>query len=329
MELLTKNASMLFFEKKYYASKNEYLKIQTKYPEISNVFDINIEMCNEKIKKFIDSNDVYITLTTINNRLDLLSKVIESLLNQTVLPKKIFLNISEGGYLLDTGISKNDPRLEGIKNNDLVQINWVENTGPYRKIIPFMEHFYSLKSSEDMLFITVDDDTLYPEYFIESLLCEFFDNDSVIAFRGRSVNVSNNSISTYSDWSLGENVLNFNNLPTGKDGVIYSTKFFTRDFIDVKKAVDLAPTADDLWIKWHCALNGVKAKILRPEAATSDYKSFPVVDYSSEYRDISLFRAHNSNSSEGKNDRSVIMLEDYFKKIYGYNLAEICSQEII
>lgn len=57
------------------------------------------------------------------------------------------------------------------------------------------------------------------------------------------------------------------------------------------KAQRLAPTAaDDLQIKWHCALNEVPVAVLNPEACSSDFKSFPLVSYEEADRDNSLYK---------------------------------------
>ena len=130
-------------------------------------------------------------------------------------------------------------------------------------------------------------------------------------------------IASYPSWGIGLDYPSMSNLPTGKDGVLYSTRFFTPDFVRLDVAIALAPTADDLWIKWQCGLNGVPAMVLNPIACTSDYKGFPVVDYSKEYRGNSLYSNYNANSAQGKNDDSVRKLEAYFKGLLGQSLAEV------
>ncbi len=328
MQGLVKRANNLYRSGDYKAALTAYKNIQNKYPELSNLFSVNLLLCKRQLSENIsetENPDIYITLTTISERLDKLWPVIESLHTQSLLPCEIILNISEDAYLLDKGIDKNDQRIMALTKFPLLRINWTKNTGPYRKIVPFMESHFSSMVTRDKLFITVDDDTLYPNYFVETLYKKHIESDSIVAFRGRQITLTNQSINSYTDWKLGTTGPCMNNLPTGKDGVIYNTKFFTKDFIDIDSAQELAPTADDLWIKWHTGLNGIKAIILNPEAATSDYKSFPVVDYSSEYRDVSLFKAHNSNGSGGKNDISVQKLENYFNTKYGYNLSLLCS----
>lgn len=328
MRYIVKEANQSLLNGEYKKAIDLFKEAETAYPQLAKALEFNIKLAEEGLGIGQDSVDVSITLTTISERLDLLKPVLESLHNQTKKPKAIYVHLSEEPYLLDKGVSKTDPRVLELEKLPLVKICWVKNTGPYRKIVPFLERFYAKESAIDEVFITIDDDTLYPDYFIETLYREFVETNSVVAFRGRCITLDKNKVAGYQDWGLGETELHFNNLPTGKDGVIYSTKFFTKNFVDTKQAIENAPTADDLWIKWHCALNGVKAKILNPEAATSDYKSFPVVDYSSEYRDVSLFKAHNSHTSGGKNDASVKALESHFSKVYGYNLADVIGTEV-
>lgn len=325
---LIKRANGHFKRGSYLEALRLYEEAKSTYPEISHLLSTNIILCR---KKMIGSNapKIYVCLTTISERLDKIQAVIESLHNQELLPYQIRLYVSDAPYLLDKGIDRNDLRILKLQKFPLLKIEWTENIGPYRKIIPFLQSHFDQGLAQDKIFITVDDDTIYPDYFIKALYCEYSNADAVIAFRGRFITLRKGEINSYTEWELGRKYLSMNNLPTGKDGVIYNTKFFTREFIDVGLATSLAPTADDLWIKWHTGLNGVGAIILNPEAATSDYKSFPVVDYSAEYRDVSLFKAHNSNCSNGKNDASVKELERYFLRSYGYSLSSLCPSEEI
>ena len=190
-----------------------------------------------------------------------------------------------------------------------------------------LEDHFSQDEAHDRLFVTADDDTLYPEYFLECLYEMYRKYDCVIAFRGRNIELDQQVIAPYDCWSLGTATPSLSNLPTGKDGVLYSTKFFTKDFFKLAEAINMAPTSDDLWIKWHCALNGVPTVILNPEACTSDYESFPVVNFDKSYRNVSLYAKHNSSGSQNKNNASVRALEKYYWDVYGYNLAWLIQAE--
>ncbi len=264
-----------------------------------------------------------VSLTTIDSRLPHLHRVIESLHQQDVPPREIRLYISREPYLLDKGISPDDPHLKELQKFPLLRVKWVDNTGPYRKILPFLQEHFSHHVAADQLFVTVDDDTLYPPEFLRVLLETYQTHDCVVAFRGRAMALEDAEIATYPTWGIGLDYPSMSNLPTGKDGVLYSTRFFTRDFVRLDDAIALAPTADDLWIKWQCGLNGVPAIVLNPIACTSDYKGFPVVDYSKEYRGNSLYSSYNATSAQGKNDDSVRKLEAYVKDLLGQSLAEV------
>jgi len=264
-----------------------------------------------------------VSLTTIDSRLPHLHRVIESLHQQDVSPKEIRLHISREPYLLDKGISPDDPHLKELQKFPLLRVKWVDNTGPYRKIVPFLQEHFSHHVATDELFVTVDDDTLYPPEFLRVLLETHEKHDCVVAFRGRAMVLEAAEIASYPAWGIGLDYPSMSNLPTGKDGVLYSTRFFTPDFVRLDDALAVAPTADDLWIKWQCGLNGVPAIVLNPIACTSDYKGFPVVDYSKEYRGNSLYSSYNANSAQGKNDDSVRKLEAYVKGLLGQSLAQV------
>lgn len=291
----------------------------------------NINLCRKKLAAHPDHGgngtvttttpEIVVTLTTIRSRLQYVPKVVESLLQQTLSPVRIELNISREPYLLDEGIEPDHPILLGLMKQPLLRVNWVPNIGPYRKIWPFLESYFSQDDENEHIFVTVDDDTLYPDYFLQELYKNYLQHQCVIAFRGRHIEMDEEKIAPYDRWTLGKTIPSLNNLPTGKDGILYSTKFFTKDFLDLAAVQRLAPTADDLWVKWHYALNGVPAVILNPEACTSDYKSFPLANYDKDYRNNSLYTLHNATSSNSKNDVSIKELEAHFKGARGNNLA--------
>lgn len=350
-------ANYLFKKKQYAPAKILYEEVVSLEPQLNSIFAYNLAKCSESadlfkrellhnilgehalislaptsgddknISDLKKSEKIYVCMTTIDSRIDRIKPVVESLLNQKLKPFKIIINISQEPYLLDKGIDEKNPVLSDICIDPSVVINWVENIGPYRKIYPFLEKHFSQTATAEKIFITVDDDTLYPDYFIERLYSKHKETNNIIAFRGRCIEVDKDSISTYDKWTWGVDALTFRNLPTGKDGIIYSTKFFNKNFLNIKVIKEIAPTVDDLWIKWHCVLNGIKSQILNPEACSSDYKSFPVVDYSKEYRGNSLYAMMNSKKAGGKNDVAVANLEAYFAKEYGYNLKLLIDLE--
>lgn len=332
MDVLMPQANELFKSGDYAHALNKYRLLQRRSHSIKKPLEILIAECIFRLTDYAKAasnrvSEVDVTLTTISSRLHLTKQVVFTLLNQSILPRNIYLNISEEPYLLDNGISSDNDDLQELKNLSRVKVQWVKNTGPYRKILPYFENALTDESCD--IFITADDDTLYPYYFIETLLNEHLKTGCVVAFRGRKVVLDGckSKVASYSSWEKGVTKASVANLPTGKDGVIYKKSFFTPEFLNYNAAFKIAPTADDLWIKWNTALNGVESIILNPNASASDFESFPVVDFSDDYRDISLFRAHNSQKSEGRNDRSIQKLEEYFGNLYGYQIIDLIASE--
>ena len=340
-ELTLTHANALLRQQNFREALVEYRRMVAESHPLARLAQANIDICLRREAKGCvaqpaaqdsdgpaEGSDIVICLTTIDSRLHHLRQVIESLHDQKLPPVAIRLYVSREAYLLDAGISEKDPLLQAMADLPLLQVHWVPNIGPYRKIMSFLKEHFSHDLTRDKLFVTVDDDTIYPPDFLQTLYENFKLHDCVVAFRGREMVLHDGQIGSYADWGLGLPQVSLANLPTGKDGVLYSTRFFTREFLRLDDALSLAPTADDLWIKWHCAGNGVPSLILNPEACTSDYKSFPTVNYSNEYRCKSLYSSYNSSDTRGKNDDSVRKLEVFYTDVYGLSLGELMGQAI-
>ena len=112
------------------------------------------------------STEFCITLTTIPTRLDTIYKTIESIQQQTLKPKKIYLNIPYEYYRFPK-ISIKDQDLIKLKT-DLVEINRCEDFGPATKIMGSLE---KVKKYECV--IIVDDDHIYNNKMCEIFISEF------------------------------------------------------------------------------------------------------------------------------------------------------------
>ena len=127
---------------------------------------------------------VYISLTSIFKNQDILLQTLQSIMQQTRLPDKIFLYLSEEPYLLDTGFKDkkitNTNLLKFINDNSIIEIGWVKNTGSYRKLLPLLRD----KWDEDCIIIIIDDDTIYDSHLIEYLIKDYTEQNCVIGYRG-------------------------------------------------------------------------------------------------------------------------------------------------
>ena len=102
---------------------------------------------------------IYVSLSTIPSRINTVHKSIESLINQSVKPDKIFLIIPINFKRFKEKISDKDiPKLP-----DVVEITRCEDCGPGTKLLGSIS-----KLKKNSLIILADDDQVYENYMIET-----------------------------------------------------------------------------------------------------------------------------------------------------------------
>ncbi len=181
--------------------------------------------------------------------------MLESLKKQTVQPCKVLLNISKGAYLKDQGIKA----LPDWLNWDCIEVHWVENTGPYRKLLPTIN-----ECAEDDIIITADDDVLYHPEWLSSLVSAGNKYpEHLVCARARVIKKSIfGGWQNYSRWSLvnipksGMDIL-----PTGCAGIMYKKSLLDLEFLNDRKFMKIAATTDDLWFRMASMRRGVAARV--------------------------------------------------------------------
>lgn len=139
----------------------------------------------------IIAQPVYMTMTTIDARMETIAKNIASFLEATMVPDRIYLFISSEKYLLDKGVQKIPQDLIELSVRYPVSIVFTRNLGPHRKLLPLL----SSKWEEDCVIITVDDDNLQDDsnrYCVEELIKSYVatNRSSVVALKARRVRSS-------------------------------------------------------------------------------------------------------------------------------------------
>jgi hypothetical protein len=134
---------------------------------------------------------VYISLTTISNRLNLLAPTIQSIIAGSVVPTMIYVFISTDPHLIDTGIKEEDIMAEAMQLTQLldyfhnIKFVFTENIGPHRKVLPLLHH----KWNEDCVIISVDDDHLYLHHWLRDMLAYYVHSkgQAIISTRARRI----------------------------------------------------------------------------------------------------------------------------------------------
>ena len=253
---------------------------------------------------------ITISLTTISSRLNTIATTLRSLLAQDYPNFAVRLYLSRDAFLLDKGVRGRLPEsLAAICDDPGINIRFVSNIGPYRKILPFL----SETRGQRCLVATADDDTVYPKNWLSTLVETYLKHRCVVCYRGHFMRRRDRKFLEYRSWMLDEPFRHADlyNLPTGKDGVLYDTMFFHPGVLNYVQALHLAPTADDLWLKWHySALDDVPTFIINTDFKSESFEDLVFGE--------SLYRNFNR---DGGNDRAVARLEAYTAGERGFTLA--------
>jgi hypothetical protein len=169
---------------------------------------------NYKLKNKVP---VIISLTTSPTRINNIKPVIDSILNQTIQPNSIYLNLP----FVYKRTSDKFNKIPDFLNHPKIQINYVEDIGPITKILPTLRNNFI----DDPLIISIDDDTIYGIKMIEIMLKyhQAFPN-SVL---------TGSSYKNYSKLILDPLPHRIGNMVEGFSGIAYPYKMFKNMDIDL------------------------------------------------------------------------------------------------
>jgi hypothetical protein len=198
---------------------------------------------------------VYISLTVISTRLEKFYRVIDSLINQSLRPDKIILNISQESSGLDNGVYLRDLPEEIRKQLSFgkIEIFKVANIGSYRKLIPTIERY----SDRQFLVATADDDVVYPTDWLKGLVQAYQVFHCVVAYRCRIMRFDGEYLLPYESWpfvDMSKSDSDYSITPdiytvaTGRGGILYKSTFFS-SLSELKKLRSIAPNQDDMAFK--------------------------------------------------------------------------------
>jgi hypothetical protein len=123
------------------------------------------------------SYKIYVCLTTIPSRIDEIDKTIDSLMNQTILPTKIFISIPKKYTFRFDGISIDEDRIIMLKEKyNILDIILLDNDyGPGSKLLgPLLNRDLSI----DSFLLVVDDDLIYDRDMIKLYIMTMSINES-------------------------------------------------------------------------------------------------------------------------------------------------------
>ena len=193
---------------------------------------------------------IYVSLTSIFQKQNLLLETLKSILAQTVLPDKCFIYLSEEPYLLDTGFKDkkiNKDLSDFINSNTIFKIKWCKNIGSYRKLLYLLKE----KWNEDCLILTIDDDILYHHLLIENYIQDYQKHRCCIVYRGFTPDFNEKDFSDFHYKKRKKTIVrSLYNFANSGVGTVTHPSFFhkTKDVIfDLKLINEFCKTTDDIW----------------------------------------------------------------------------------
>ncbi|TXB68802.1 glycosyltransferase family 2 protein [Paracoccus aurantiacus] len=181
-----------------------------------------------------------VSLTSYGPRLPTVSKVIASLLRQTVSADRVILWLDKADR----------DRLPPEVAESGAEIRVCPDWKSYKKLVP------TLLEAPDAYIVTADDDVYYGPNWLEGLTAKA--GSGAVCHRAHEITMQGGLPRVYDDWNRNITAPAAGPLifPTGVGGVLYAPGVFHPDVTDANKFMRLAPSADDVWFYWMHRMNG-------------------------------------------------------------------------
>ena len=194
--------------------------------------------------------DFIVSITSYGPRFKHLPLILRNVLKQTLLPQKIIINIDENEKV------DFDDYLNLLPGNLQIEVNYVENLGPGKKLIPTLERY------PEVPIITIDDDLNFrPDLFYDLWQSHLLNPESIIATRSHvPLELPCGYLAPYETWDFDSFSTNspILSLVTAGSGALFPPYALDQGVLDTDKYKDLSFSTDDIWYWFHAILKGTK-----------------------------------------------------------------------
>ena len=230
---------------------------------------------------------IYVSISTIPQRIKDLNKSVESLLNQTRKPDKIFVNIPYKYKRFKETIEDNQiPKF----NNSIVEVTRCEDYGPGTKLLGSLD-----KLKKDSLIVLADDDHIYENYMIEKFY--YF-------YSKAPENAYSFYVHPLKNFGVGQ----------GADGFAINSNYLSgvRKFYDiVVKTNENLFIHDDLWTSFYLSyVKKIKILSLQSQLKKTTDNEMPLI-YKKHSYDKGLIESYGENINEAVRRRDQIAVESF------------------
>lgn len=260
------------------------------YPVYCTLFPLNKQKIN------IEKSEIIVSLTSYPARIDKVYLCIESILRQTIQAKKVILWLAKEQFP-NQCIPR---RLRELEKKGL-EIKFCDDLKSYKKI------FYTAQKYPENIIVTADDDTLYPENWLENLYKTSVEYPKcVVCYRAHEITFDKNgNLNPYLMWNnLSPDVKGPSRMlvAIGVGGILYPKNFFENVEFNYEIINRLCPSADDLWLK---ALELIKdVEVVKVNVNSKEW--FTIIN-------SQRTKLMNTNIGDNKNDFAFNNLIDFYK----------------
>lgn len=212
---------------------------------------LHSEFCGITTEKYC-KEEIIVSLTSYGKRINDVYLAIESIMQGSLKPNRIFLWLSEEEFSKATlPITLQKQMERGL------EIRFCKDIRSFKKLI------FALKECPNATIITIDDDAIYNFDFVENLLAAHKRIANCIwANRINEMTYTDNgTLKSYLHWNgtIKTNPINVkNNFFTGVGGVLYPPHSLHKEVFNEDVFMDICPTADDIWFNAMARLNGTE-----------------------------------------------------------------------
>jgi len=284
-------------------------EMPTALHRVNNYTDINKRLFSEfpefKSNLLKRQRKIVVSLTTYGNRLKsgAVDKTIQSILNQSIKPSKIVLNIDSGDEVYFSDWLK-----DKIKHGVVELISTKDVFKPHKK------YFYVMQKYRDYAIITFDDDQVYSKDAIKELFESYLKHpDCVSARRVHLMKKGiNGKISSYSNWT--KEYTGMVDVPsdalfaTGVGGVLYPPDILGINDDNIKE-IEKYLNVDDIYLKVLEQRKGIKVV----KCKTGNLYESSIVDKVTQMNAL-----QNRNVRNNENDL-------YLGELVVDNVSDVCS----
>ena len=209
---------------------------------------------NKGITHIKREQKIIVSLTSYPQRIDIVYKVIDSLLRQSLKPDVVVLWLARDEF----------PRQEQSLPRELrryikfgLTIRWCENLRSYKKLIP------SLKAYPSDTIVTADDDILYPENWLEALYtAHLIHRNEIVCHYVYQPHIEEQFTNPFPEIIKTPGVLTGTQIIGSGGGALFPPHSLHKDVTHSELFKNIAPHNDDYWIWAMAKLNNTPMRLI-------------------------------------------------------------------